>query len=360
MTLVDLWQKSPEQFGGKKVHQIIAFAGGGGKLRDGNEASEEFRTLLRAIPSDLLAKYAEDCLSGGFEESGFALQDVINEVGHRLGFVVTPGRYRGVSGAVGFDGLWRSTKGFSIVVEAKTTDAYRIDFQTLAGYRLNLIREREIEEHASSVLVVVGREDTGGLEAQIRGSRQAWDIRLISVGALLRLLQVKEDTEDPRIHQQIADVLVPNEFTRLDSIINLVFATVADLRQEEEGPAIAEKPRSPKSDDASKPEAGLRESSVSRIQKFLGKGVVKKSRALYGTPDGKMLIVCALSREYTKGGRESYWFGFHDYQEEVLGRADDAYVAFCCGSAHNVVLIPFQKFRKLLDRSWKSQQEGRT
>lgn len=360
MTLVDLWQKSPEEFGGKKVQQVIAFAGGGGKLRDGNEASDEFRTLLRTIPSEVLARYAEDCLSGSFEESGYALQDVINEVGHRLGFVVAPGRYRGVSGTAGFDGLWRSPKGFSIVVEVKTTDAYRIDFKTLAGYRGDLIKAHEIEERASSVLVVVGREDTGGLEAQIRGSRHAWDVRLISVGALLRLLQVKEDTEDPRIHQQIADVLVPNEFTRLDSIINLVFATVADLRQDEGGGPAPEGPALQKSEGVSKPELGFRESSISRIQMSLGKTVVKRSRALYGTPDGKVLIVCALSKEYRKAGRESYWFGFHDYQEEALKHVDDAYVAFCCGSAQNIVLIPFRDFTKLLERSWKSEQDGRT
>jgi len=35
------------------------------------------------------------------------------------------------------------------------------------------------------VLIVVGRQDTGELEAQIRGSRHAWDIRLISAEALL-------------------------------------------------------------------------------------------------------------------------------------------------------------------------------
>ena len=34
----------------------------------------------------------------------------------------------------------------------------------------------------SSMLIVVGGEDTGDLEAQIRGSRYAWDIRLVSDG----------------------------------------------------------------------------------------------------------------------------------------------------------------------------------
>jgi hypothetical protein len=51
-----------------------------------------------------------------------------------------------------------------------------------------LITSGQLKEDQSSILIVVGREDTGDLEAQIRGSRHAWDVRLISVDALLRLM----------------------------------------------------------------------------------------------------------------------------------------------------------------------------
>ena len=67
------------------------------------------------------------------------------------------------------------------MVEVTTTDAYRIDLETLAGYRRGLIASGQITEPESSMLIVVGRKDTGDLEAQIRGSRHAWDIRLVSV-----------------------------------------------------------------------------------------------------------------------------------------------------------------------------------
>jgi len=359
MTLVQLWEGSREQFTGKKVQQVIAFAGGGGKLRDGGEASEEFRAFLRIVPSELLARYAGDCLAGAFDEGGFALQDIVNEVGRRLGFEATAGRYRGVPRTIGYDGLWRSPKGFSIVVEVKTTDAYRIDLDTVAGYQLDLIGAAEIDERASSVLVVVGREDTGGLEAQVRGSRHAWDIRLISVEALLRLLKVKENTEDPRIHQQIAKVLVPSEFTRLDGIIDLVFSTIADLSQqeEEESSTGAEEPipggREPK------PETDFRESCVARIQKHLKHALVKRSRVLYGTPDGRTLVMCAVSREYADGDRVGYWFGFHEHQGEALRNVDRAFVAFGCGSDKNIVLIPFKEFDKMIDKSWRTEREGK-
>lgn len=84
------------------------------------------------------------------------------------------------------------------------------------------------------MLIVVGRQDTGDLEAQIRGSRHAWDIRLISVDGLLRLMTLKEELEDPRTLQKIHNILFPMEFTKLDEIVNLVFSTAEDIKQEEE------------------------------------------------------------------------------------------------------------------------------
>ena len=58
-------------------------------------------------------------------------------------------------------------------MEVKTTDTYRIDLDTLAGYRRALIQGGSITEERASLLIVVGREDTGDLEAPIRGSRHA-------------------------------------------------------------------------------------------------------------------------------------------------------------------------------------------
>ena len=83
-----------------------------------------------------------------------------------------------------------------LLSKSKTTDAYRIDLDTIANYRRTLIHENSLAEDNSSVLVVVGRTDTGDLEAQIHGSRHAWSMRLLSVDALLRLMQLKESFED--------------------------------------------------------------------------------------------------------------------------------------------------------------------
>ena len=174
MSLIDLWSKSKSQLEGKQVQQIISIAGSG-KLLDGGDASKEFRDFLSRVPFDILSRYAEQCLTEKFEASGLALQDIVNQIGRRLGFKVEDGRYRGTSNEIGHDGLWNSPLGNTIIVEVKTTDAYRIDLETLAGYRRRLIESGKIRETNSSVLIIVGRQDTGDLEAQIRGSRHAWD-----------------------------------------------------------------------------------------------------------------------------------------------------------------------------------------
>jgi len=129
MSLIDLWKTSRSQIEEKHVQQIIAFAGDG-HLRDGKPASFEFREFLSNLASNLLINYAEQCLEDSFNGSGFALQDII-EVGTRLGFGVLPGRYRGASGQIGYDGLWEFPSGHTIIVEVKTTDAYRIDLETV-------------------------------------------------------------------------------------------------------------------------------------------------------------------------------------------------------------------------------------
>jgi hypothetical protein len=101
---------------------------GDGKLRDGSKASEEFREFLTNVPSIMLGRYANECLGAEkFSEASAALQDVINEVGRRLGFKVQNGLYRGKVNEIGNDGLWHSDDSSAIILETKTTDTYTIE-----------------------------------------------------------------------------------------------------------------------------------------------------------------------------------------------------------------------------------------
>lgn len=356
MSLIDLWNSSPGQLREKHVRQIIAFAANG-RLMDGNESSVEFREYLSQIPSSLIGRYAEECLREKFDDSGFALQDIVNQVGRRLGFTVSDGRYRGSQSQVGHDGLWVSPDKYQIIVEVKTTDAYRIDLNRIAHYRRALIKSSEVTEENSSILIVVGRQDTGDLEAQIRGSQHAWEIRLISIESLLRLITIKEELEDPSTARKIREILVPREFTRLDGIIDLVFSTTADVLIEES--ADEDVDAELEEDVPVKPKftpVKFHESCVTRIEAHLARSLLRHSRVIYSSPDNQTVLVCAVSKEYEGN---DYWFAFHPHQKEALENAKEALVAFGCGSPNTLLLIPFSDFNQWLAGMHVTQKKDR-
>src|SRR3954452_5154802 len=211
------------------IEQIIATAGSG-NLQDNSDCSRELREYLMEVNSRKLSEYINRCLEYHFQRSGLVLQDLVNEVGRRLEYQVTNGRYQGATNAIGYDGIWVSPEGYGIVIEVKTTDAYRISLDKIARYREELIKAGQIGPD-SSVLIVVGREDTGELEAQVRGSRYAWDMRLISTDSLVKLLQLKEQAEGLDTGKKIRSLLTPREYTRLDEMVDVMFTTAKDVEQ---------------------------------------------------------------------------------------------------------------------------------
>jgi hypothetical protein len=221
-SIIQLWAQNREIFKQKSLLQIIQFAGEG-KLRDSNKTSHEFRELINSVSSEILIHYSESCLIEKFDDSGFALQDIVNEVGLRLGFDVQFGLYQGRKNDIGYDGIWSSADCHDFIVEVKTSDAYRINLDKLIAYRDKLIDSERIKGTSSSILIIVGREDTGDLEAQIRGSKHAWDIRLMSTDSLLKLLKVKESFNDSKTAAQINEILKPKEYTKIDRLIDLMF-----------------------------------------------------------------------------------------------------------------------------------------
>lgn len=338
--LTQIWHDQPEFLAGKSYRQIIQISGDG-RLRDGNETSSEVRDWLRVIPLERLKSCAEECLTTNFEDSGHALQDVTNEIGVRLGFKVTPGRYRGIKNAVGNDGLWVGEDEFSFLIEVKTTDAYRINLDTVAEYRDQLVSERRLDESKSSIVIVVGRQDTGDFEAQIRGSQHAWDIRLISVDALLRLAEVKEQLNDWSTSNKINRLLRPVEYTRLDGIVELLFAAKQDLETSDTVPPPDDEQSATKAQKATggKYDA-VRETAALRIGEKLGVTFVRRGRAIRASSDGKMRLVCLASQRYTgPGGSDGYWYGFARSQKAFLDEADEGYVAFVCGDSEKIFLV---------------------
>jgi len=355
-TLLDIWLEQKDFYKAKTIEQVISIAGDG-SLRDGNETSAQLRELLSNIPSENIKQYIDECLNHSFSQSGFALQDLVNEVGRRLGFSVEPGFYRGGGSKIGFDGIWKAKDGYAFVIEVKTTDAYQINLETQAEYRSRLIDEGNISEKASSILVVEGRKDTGGLEAQTRGSRHAWDIRLISVEALLKLMRIKENLSDDGIVSQIQEILKPQEYTRVDRLIEIIFTASEDIKAEDIDNEI--KVEDEISVKAKSKPVNFHDAVAEKVSDYLTVPLIRQGRSTYKNADESTKLLCIVSKEYQRSGAIRFWYAFHPYQKDFLEGNEKSYLALGCGSADQIVLIPFTEFNKHIPKMRTTESADR-
>jgi hypothetical protein len=348
-TLLNLWSEQRDFLVSKNLEQIVTMTGDG-KIRDGNKTTTQLREFYSNIPSELLCNYIDYCLSNSFKDSGLILQDLVNEVGNRLDFEVEHGLYRGSQSTIGIDGLWKNRTGYSFIIEVKTTDAYQLNLDTLATYRKKLVDKGGVNAENSSILLVVGRKDTGGLEAQTRGSKHAWDIRLISINSLIKLLQLKEGLSDIATVAQIHELLKPLEYTRIDRLVDIMFSTSEDIQseitQEEETLPISGKVSSR---DQSAP-VNFNETSADFISKYLGTQLIKSGRSNFSNAKKDVGVICIVSKKYLRGKLERYWYAFHPRQQTFLEAFPKAYVALACGKPNKIVMLPLEIFKSQLSK----------
>jgi len=356
---MEIWEESPDLFKSKSLSQILTFIGDG-KLKDNGNTSIEFRQLLEIIPTEILKKFINDCLTDKFDNNGFALQDIINQIGQRLGFNIENGLYQGRSNAIGFDGIWTSKdNNYSYIIEVKTTDAYRMNLDTIAEYRYKLIEENKIIQDKSSLLIIVGRQDTGDLEAQIRGSKHAWDIRLLSSDSLIKLLSLKETLNDVKTIQQINEILKPYEYTKIDKLIDLIFLTSQDIQLNTEQNNLFESDSDSQKDSKRQEPVSFNDLCISKIQKYFNKTLKKETRAGFAGKNNDLGIINIISKKYITNNVERYWFGFHPHQIEFLQNYKETYIGFGCGSEELIFVIPYNVLGPLLKNMSTTEKEDR-
>ena len=360
MPLLAFWNSNPDEVAKLSIEQVVSSAGDG-VLRDNSLCSSELREYLAQIVIDKLFAYVEHCLSSHFNKSGLVLQDLVNELGRRLGYDVENGKYQGTVNGLGFDGLWSYPGQNCMIVEVKTTDAYRINLDRIATYRGQLINAGKITG-SSSILIVVGRDDTGELEAQVRGSRHAWDIRLISTDALTKLVYLRQNTESTDTDKKIRGLLIPMEYTRLDNIIDLMFATAADVEATTAAPAIEPTEAEQTVDAVAKSVrkkgvfqfteshllAQKRDEIVSTLNRHFGQILIRKRGAYYSSAQGDKRVICTISKNYEEQGHR-YWYGYHsEWQEFLIGH--DGYLALGCMDLTIVFAIPATALTDILSK----------
>jgi hypothetical protein len=206
------------------LNQILTLVG---KLDDTpglDTPRERFRIFLKENVKDVgqVRDYIEECLRSSGDQYNRALQDLVNYLGHFLEFKVTFGRYHGVQGQIGFDGLWESPTEIHIVVEVKTSETYPIKASTLVGYVDELISEKKIPDWENALgLYVVGRPDPeiNQLENAILAEKRTHQLRIISAESLISLAETINAYDVS--HEDILSILRPSGPT-IDPVVSLI------------------------------------------------------------------------------------------------------------------------------------------
>jgi len=348
VSLLTLWQSNPKDIDGKHIQQLVKIAGDG-VLKDGAQASAELREFLASVPTEILGRYLSQCLDSSFDDSGLVLQDIVNELGERLGCDIERGLYRGKQNTIGFDGIWKFPGGYGVVVEVKTTDAYNISLGKIAGYRSALIKDGKISED-SSALIVVGRKDTDSLEAQVRGSRYGWDTRLISADKLLKLVEIKEAADNKETIRKIRTVLTPLELTRVDFIVDLLATTTEDIKEVESTEEEADIPDATEKKEKKFTPVAFHGEVIARLQQSLGVELKKETRSLYISQDKSVSARTVVSKAHGRGSSTNYWYAFHPYYRDELEEYKQSFIAFGCGGPGTILLFDLVKFIELLPK----------
>jgi hypothetical protein len=345
MPLIQLWDSNPDVVLEYNIKQIVS-AAGDGLLSDNSECSNELKYYISSIPTEKLFEHVRFCLGNSFEKSGFALQDLINELGRRLDYEVESGLYHGHVNAIGFDGIWRAPDGHAIIVEVKTTDAYRINLDKLSNYRTRLMQDSKIS-NKSSILIVVGRDDTGDLEAQIRGSRLAWDARIISIESMMKLLELKIQSEEENTTEKIRSVLVPFEYTRLDNIIDVMFTAARDVAAVEESAEVGASERASAQEHTPRNiQDSIREKAIESLSRKESLTLIAHKRSQYWSRDKRTRVVCIVSKQYDTG---YYWYACHPHQRDFLSDSDRGFLLLGCVGGRYTYAVPKEKLIEILE-----------
>lgn len=195
----------------------------------------------------------------------------------------------------------------------------------------------------------------GNWKLKCVGPRYAWDMRLVSVDSLLRLVTLKESTEDETTSSKIRTILVPMEYTRLDELIDVMFTTAKDVE-------TAIEPE-PDTQNEAQSETGTksvwnftdsallerkREEILNAVGISRGVKLIKKSRAMYWSADREFRVAATISKRYASSSH-TYWYAYHQNWQVFLAKAAAGYVVLGCMDLPFAFAIPFEVVEGKLD-----------
>lgn len=102
-------------------------------------------------------------------------------------------------------------------------------------------------------------------------------------------------------------------------------------------------------DDESASRSDFHSEIIPQLKTKFGSDLEKQTRSLWATPDKSVLVSCQVSKDYDRKAFR-YWFGLIRATKEALENHPQGYCAFGLGSAHRVLLFPFERLAIHLDK----------
>jgi hypothetical protein len=196
-----------------------------GDWTDDSRASEQFREIIEneQTTTDEIEAFLHEAIDGSEQHHNRALQDLVNNIGRRLGFRVDHGIYQGRSGKIGYDGHWVSDATETethLIVETKKTTAYSIDPGQAGGYITDLAENEDLDREQVYGLYVIGEGNVETVAQTIFGSQYRDRMRVITAHRLLDLLAIQ--AESGLRHDQVLDVLLPINAVDVGQLVGLI------------------------------------------------------------------------------------------------------------------------------------------
>jgi hypothetical protein len=198
----------------------------------------------------------------------------------------------------------------------------------------------------------------------VRGSRHAWDIRIVSADSLAKLVLLKEETEEDT-SAKISEILKPIEYTRVDKIIELAFSAAREASDTDE---ISED-EEPDEDDSEvqryiqdhtprKILDSAREKALAALSEKVGSSLIRKSKALYWSPDvgHQIRAVATVSKRY-KG--RFFWYAYHPTWDAFLAEGTKGFFLLAGIGLPRAYAIPRKWIHAMLPRLNTTKTEDR-
>ena len=215
------------------LERIVSLAG---EWKDESRASQQFREIIEdeQTTTGEIESYLKEAVDGSESYHNRALQDLVNNIGRRLGFEVEYGIYQGVSDTIGYDGHWVSTAtkmDTHLVVETKKSTAFSIGPEQAGDYMEELVENEGLDRGQVYGLYVVGNGDVETVSQTILGSKYRDRMRVITAQRLLDLLEIQADSG--LRHDQVVDVLLPINAVDVGQLVGLI-QDVIEFREQED------------------------------------------------------------------------------------------------------------------------------